>query len=134
MGEMDPQKVARLLAGRLSAIVPQGFHVEADEAMIWFTADEGRFPGQQGIYQVGPAGMDVGQYSADQVVGMAFDALDYLQDFVDEASHDPWPGKRRPPKPRAEIRGGMLHFWYGEGDDVVLECDPIPVADLMSSG
>jgi len=132
MSEMDPQNFARLLAVRLSTIVPEGFHVEATETMIWFTADEGRFPGQQGNYHVGSAGIDVGQYSQNEVVGMAINALDYLQDFVDEASHDPWPGKRRPPKPRAEIRGAMLHFWYGEGDDVVLECDPIPVADLVS--
>jgi hypothetical protein len=41
------------LADRLAAIVPAGFHVEARDGMLWYSADPGRFPGQQGDYRTG---------------------------------------------------------------------------------
>jgi hypothetical protein len=46
----------------------------------------------------------------DQVTSIAMQALDELQDYVDEASHDPWPGMRTPLRPFAETRSGILHL------------------------
>jgi hypothetical protein len=125
-----------ILADRLAAIVPSGFHVWASDGMLWYSAEAGRFGGQQGDGLVGQAGTDVrtnyggyGQDEADNLVGMAIQALDELQDYIDEAIHDPWPGTRTPPRPRAEVRGSMLHLWYGQrdNDDVVLACEPTPL-------
>jgi hypothetical protein len=56
-------------------------------------------------------------------------ALDALQDYIAEATHDPWPGERTMPEPHAEVRGSMLHLWYGAADDVVLACQPMPLAE-----
>lgn len=134
---MDPDILTRLLADRLSRIAPDGFHVEAAGGMLWYSADEGRFPGQQGLFQAGKSGTYVrdnfslhGETPEDHVVGVARQALDELQDYVDEASHDPWPGDRRVPRANAEIRDAVLHLWYGEQDEVVLACEPISLGDL----
>ncbi len=124
---------AALLADRLAAIVPAGFRVEARDGWLWYSADRGRFPGQHGDYCVGQVAMDVtasfgadGEPDAD-LVGPAVQALDELQDYVSEATHDPWPGTRSQPGPHARIRDSMLHLGYGDPDVPVLACDPIPL-------
>ncbi len=72
--------------------------------------------------------------SNGSATGVAAQALDELQDYIDEASHDPWPGTRTPPRPFAEMRGAELHLWYG-GPDVnspaILACQPIPLAQIQ---
>jgi len=70
----------------------------------------------------------------DNIVGVAVQALDELQDYVDEATHDPWPGTRTQPRPHGRIRGSMLHLWYGEPDHIVLACEPVPLADILRPG
>ena len=60
-------------------------------------------------------------------------ALDELQDVIDEATHDPWPGDVTPPRAFAQVRVDMLHLRYGGpdiSDDAVLACEPIPLASL----
>ena len=52
---VDVDRLTAILADRLSAIVPAGFHVEADDGMLWYSADQGSFPGQSGDYRVGRA-------------------------------------------------------------------------------
>jgi hypothetical protein len=48
------------------------------------------------------------------------------------ATHDPWPGTSSQPRPCAQIRGPELHLWYSEHDNVVLACQPIPLADVLN--
>jgi hypothetical protein len=134
---MNPDDLARLLADRLQRIVPPGFHVAAADGWLWFSSDEGRFPGQDNSYRVGRAGTSVrgnfalhGDTLEDHVVGTSRQALDDLQDYVDEASHDPWPGRVRPPEARAEIRASFLHLWFADSGTVVAECEPIHL-DLL---
>ncbi len=139
--DIDADRLTEILADRLGAIVPDGFHVRAADGMLWYSADQGRFPGQLSNFRVGMAGTYVrdnleahGQTAARQAAGVAAQALDELQDYVDEASHDPWPATRTPPRPFAEVRGGVLHLWYGESDvagPVVLACEPIPLAQIL---
>ena len=137
---VDPDRLTEVLAGRLAAIVPDGFYVRGMDGMLWYSAEAGRFPGQLGDYHVGGSGTYVRDNleaceetgtPEQAVASVAWWALDQLQDFVDEASHDPWPGERTPPHPYAEIRDRALHLWYG-GDDstspVVLACEPVPLA------
>jgi hypothetical protein len=134
---VDPDDLLELLADRLRRIVPEGFHVDASEGMLWYTCDDGRFPGQLNDYRVGRSGTYVrtsfprhGETLEDHINGVSRQALDELQDYVDEASHGPWPGAQRPPSPHAEIRQGSLHLWFGHDGQVDLACEPIPVDGL----
>jgi hypothetical protein len=140
---VDSDKLTAALAVRLAAIVPDGFEVRASDGMLWYTCAPGRFPGQLNNYRGDSSGTHVrnnfeacqeSSSDADSAAWMARWALDELQDFVDEATHDPWPGTSRPPKPHGQVRGEMLHFWYG-GEDVsdepVLVCEPIPLVSLQ---
>jgi hypothetical protein len=139
--DVDVERLTLVLAGRLAAIVPAGFSITARDGMLWYAAEAGRFPGQSGNYQVGYSGTCVrdnygahGETAEERLTGVAAQALDELQDFVDEATHDPWPGDRTPPRAYAQVRGHALHLWYGgpdTGSDVVLACEPIPLADLQ---
>ena len=138
---VDPDKLAVILAARLAAIVPDGFHVRASDGMLWYTYDAGRFPGQLNRYDAGGAGTYVrnnfyaqeDSSDADRIAWVGRQALDELQDVIDEATHDPWPGTLRPPRPYGQVRGERLHLWYGGpdiSDDPVLACEPIPLASL----
>jgi hypothetical protein len=138
---MDADSLTALLAGLLAAIVPAGFHVQARDGMLWYSADQGRFPGQQGDYRTGQAGTYVrdnlaayGDADADGVTRVAAQALDELQDYVSEATHDPWPGTRAQPRPYARIRDSMLHLGYGDPDAPVLACAPMPLSALNRPG
>ena len=78
-----------------------------------------------------------GQTAGGRIAGVAAQALDELQDHVDEATHGPWPGERTPPLAYAEVRDAVLCLWYGEpgaGGRVVLRCDPIPLAGIQPGG
>lgn len=132
---MDTDGLVRALADRFRAVVPDGFHVTSgSDGTVWFSCDEGRFRGQLGNFQPGTAGtplrhnlLTVAGTPAERISAAARQALDDLQDYVDEASHEPWPGIRRPPSARAQVRDGVLHCWYVDGNTVVLELDPVPL-------
>ena len=138
--DVDIDRFALILAERLAAIVPAGFSVTARDGMLWYSAGPGMFPGQRGDYRVGSSGTYVranfgvhGETAEEQLAGLAAQALDELQDYVDEATHEPWPGTRAQPQARAGIRGQALHLWYGGPEletDTVLACEPIPLAEL----
>jgi hypothetical protein len=128
-----------ILARHLGAVVPAGFYVKAADGMLRYTCDEGRFPGQQGNYHCGEVGIFVrgnfglhGETEADNIVGAATAALDALQDYVSEATHDPWPGTRSQPSPYARISGRTLQLGYGDPGDVVLGCAPIELTDVAA--
>jgi hypothetical protein len=140
--DVDVDKLTVILAERMAAVVPDGFHVRADDGMIWYSADEGRFPGQGGDYHPGTAGTYVrdnfyahGQSDEDRISGVAEHALSELQDYIGEATHDPWPGQRTQPHARATVRNRTLLAWYGgtdpDGSGVVLACDPVLLSDLQ---
>jgi hypothetical protein len=82
---VDVDALTALLADRLVAIVPAGFGVRAGDGVLWYSAGEGSFPGQQGDCRVGRSGthvrVNVGVYGdtdADNLVGLAVQALDEL--------------------------------------------------------
>ena len=138
--DVDADRLTEALAGRLAAIVPDGFHVRAADGMLWYSSEAGRFPGQLSNYQVGASGTYVrvnfeayDETTKDPAAHVAAQALSELQDYVDEASHEPWPGSSTPPRPFAEVRGPALHLWYGWPDitsPAVLACEPIPLAQI----
>ena len=134
-GSVDVDGLVEELADRFRSVVPDGFHVAVgSDGIVWFSCDDGRFPGQRGDFKPGTAGthlrsnlLTVPGTDAERVVMAVRQALDDLQDYIDEASHEPWPGRHRPPRARAEVREGLLHCWYVDGGDVVLELDPVPL-------
>jgi hypothetical protein len=136
---VDADRLVALLADRLAGIVPDGFRIEADGAMLRFSAEEGRFPGQSGSYHVGTAASSVRNNFevragtvADRLIGVCVQVLDELQDYVSEATHDPWPGRTAQPTPQAQIHQAELRLWYGgpQGRQAVLACEPIPLTAL----
>ena len=77
-----------------------------------------------------------GESAKDRFAGVARQALDELQDYVGETTHDAWPGENSPPTAYAEVRGALLHLWYGGADiagEIVLACEPVPIAQLRSA-
>ena len=131
----DIDRLTSLLADRLAAIIPDGFHIEATDGMLRYSCDDSRFPGQLGNYHVGTAGTYIRvNFESRGLTEVAEQALDELQDYIDEATRDPWPGDRTPPRPHAQIRDGALHMWYGGADPIaqaVLACEPIPLSELQ---
>jgi hypothetical protein len=142
--DVDADSLTRMLAERMAAIVPDGFYVAASDGMLWYSAGDRRFPGQLGDYRAGTSGTCVrdnfdahGDTDEERIVGAAAQALDELQDYVSEATHDPWPGKRAQPQAHAKIQGPVLRLWYGQPDvsnHAELECEPIPLASIQHPG
>jgi hypothetical protein len=128
---IDPDQLNQVLAQRLGAVVPDGFHIEAAEGMLRYSADT----------QVGTAGTYVrdnfavhGETDEERAGGVTAQALDELQDYISEATRDPWPGQRAQPQARAQVRDGVLFAWYegpGSPSGAVLEMEPVPLADLQ---
>jgi hypothetical protein len=103
---VDADRLTEVLAQRFDEVTPDAIHVTADDGMLW--------------------------YSSDDLVSVTEQILDQLQDFVSEATTDPWPGTGRQPEPHGEIRDGALHLWYGAPDDVKLTIPPIDTAEIIS--
>jgi hypothetical protein len=67
----------------------------------------------------------------DSLAATAWAVLDRVQDAIAEATAEPWPNERRRlPSSRAEIRDGALHLRYEDAEGVVLELEPIPLAEV----
>ena len=138
-GTMDLDHFAALLADRLSAIVPAGFCVTAGGGMLWYS-EQGESPVGPEEYRFG-SGTYIreffnayGESDRERVVGAAVRALDELQDYISESTHDPWPGATRQPSPHGRISGSSLHLWYEDQGNVLLYCDPIQLTDVGFQG
>src|SRR5580700_4031652 len=134
---MNLDHLTAVLARRLSVIVPAGFHVVAEDGMLWYSAEQGRFPGQSGDCRAGRAGTYIranydvyGASDEENVVGVAVQALGELQDYISEATHTPWPGTTSQPSPHGRIVDSHLDLWFGDQDNVTLACEPIQLTDL----
>jgi hypothetical protein len=128
---MDAASFAKVLADRFQAVVPAGFHVRADRAMLWFEQDKG----------VGFCGGSAGSHAVesffsttveepleDRATQAAWFALNDLQDYVDEEATEPWPGQRTPPPAHAAVRAGKLHMWFGDEGKADLILGPIDLS------
>ena len=71
----------------------------------------------------------------DGVQVAAFAMLNGLQDILSEELKESWPidrtrGRSYMAPPQVEVRGDVLHLWYGEPGQSVLEIGAIPVGPL----
>jgi hypothetical protein len=134
------ESFTRLLATRLSVIVPSGFPFEVRDGTLHGSRDRWwggvsfdmqrlwrmfgpQFPGAPAWY--------AGGYE-ERLVLLTDYVLDGVQDGVSEATGDAWPGTTEHPPSYAEVRDGILHFGYGDPAAPVLECEPILLSDLVS--
>jgi len=143
---VDVKNLTALLAAGLDAKVPAGFRVKADDGKLLYSADEERFPAQHGHHHARRSDTNVrrifalhGKTDEDRIVGTAVQVLDDLRDYIQASGHDSWPVAGNPPRSHAQIRASVLHLWYGDHDNVVLECEPIqvpgvPDAECQGSG
>src|SRR5262249_24440110 len=123
---MEPEHLAQLLAERLNKIAPPGFHVLAGDGMLLYSATgSARRVGTSGTYI--RANLDYSQPSAERIRLVSEQALDEFQDYIAEATAEPWPGTGQVPRAHAEVRGSRLHLWYGSADAPVLQCSPIDI-------
>jgi len=126
---VDAVRISELLADHLDAVVPDGIRVRAVNGMLWYSADRvGVRSGSAGSYI--EANLHNGDSDEERLARCCEMVLSQLQDFVDEATAEPWPGGLRPPKPRAEVRDGLLRLWWEDEENVVVEWQPIDIRDL----
>jgi hypothetical protein len=125
---VDADRLTEALAARFDEVTPAGIHVTADDGMLWYSCDFDR--GRAGSYVRNLLGT-AGEPDEEDVVRAAVQILDQLQDFVSEATSDPWPGTRRQPVPEGRIRDGALHLWYGEQGAIKLTVPPVDLADII---
>jgi hypothetical protein len=113
----------------MQAAVPVGIGVTVRQDMVLFDA--------AGLGQGGTAGtyacqwIHLGEGEQDELIVEACRrALDDLEDFVDEATTEPWPADRgQPPRPAARIKGQTVRLWSREAEQPVLELEPVPLED-----
>jgi hypothetical protein len=118
----------------MQEVVPDGITVEWDpeKSMLWFRAI-----GQAGAVRGGgsyaPRSLLLETFGSieGRITGACRGALDDLQDFVDEATTEPWPGTKVVPVPGALIHGGQVHLWYGDIEEPALRLRPIPLEDPL---
>ena len=121
---MDASFLAQELARRMREVVPSGIRVTTEEDMLWFESDS--YSGKAGSYAC--QWLYKGDGEPERLLTDAcWHALDDLQDFVDEATTEPWPGERTPPKAHARLENGSVILWFGDAEtpDLVLESLPI---------
>jgi hypothetical protein len=121
---MDAFFLAQELARRMREVVPSGIKVTTEKDMLWFESDS--YSGKAGSYAC--QWLYKGDGEPERLLTDAcWHALDDLQDFVDEATTEPWPGERTPPKAHARLENGSVILWFGDAEtpDLVLESLPI---------
>jgi hypothetical protein len=113
---MNAERLAILIAYRLSRIVPEGFDITSSGGMTWYSC---RSHGKSGTHVQANIGV-YGYTDEENAIGIGIQALGELQDYVSEATGSPWPGMSRQPVPRGQIRGSSLYLWYDDAGSTVL--------------
>jgi hypothetical protein len=105
-------------------VVPPGIGITVEGDTLRFTS----------AWRSGTAGtyacqwLYQGQGEGERVLAEACRrALDDLQDFVDEATTEPWPGSRTVPEAGTRIEDRKVLLWYGDRGAPVLLLEPLPV-------
>jgi hypothetical protein len=108
---MDTEILARELCDRMREVVPSGIGVSTEGDFLVFRS--GRSAGRSGSYACAWVQRGTGSMS-ERVREAARLAFSDLQDFVDEETTEPWPGRTFPPVPSARIDAGNVIVWFGD--------------------
>jgi|SRR5450759_2519861 len=122
---MDSRRLALELASRMRDIVPEGVTVTVEGDLLRF--------GNRGTARAGSYGcqwINGGQGSIEDLTVRASElALNDLQDFVTEATTEPWPGSGSPPCPGARLEGRLIELWFADHDHPDAQLRPLPLDD-----
>lgn len=124
---MNGREFSAILASRFQAIVPIGFTVSDRDGLLEYAGDpaitRNRRAGSYASETFDLMAESVPQEERAVLAGQQ--ALDELQDYIDEQLMEPWPGARVPPRAHAEVRGRLLFLCFEADGEPVLECEPI---------
>jgi hypothetical protein len=134
-GDVDVAALADAFANRLRVVVPYAFRVSGDRAMVLVRDWKG--DGAGGIDMAYHASSPQNGSGADRVRAAAASALRNAQEDLTMVTTDPWPqhGPGQLPDPHAEITtdGETVRLFYGDATRPVLELEPLPIADVLST-
>jgi hypothetical protein len=119
---MDSELLAQELGDRMSEVVPPGIRISVEGDMLVFRSDFGT--GRAGSHACNWLSQGAGTLP-ERVREACQHAFSDLQDFVDEETTDPWPGRRTPPKPFARIENGSVVVWFGDLEAPDLAIRPV---------
>ena len=125
---MNISSFAEAIAQRLDSIVPAGFHVHALDGDLYFSAGSHTFrKGGQAVSRLRENFELNGSTTESRIVRSAEQALDQLQEFVEEESAAPWPSGKDFPAAHAQLREASLFLWFGDAAAPALACAPIDI-------
>jgi hypothetical protein len=120
---VDTVALAHELARRMQDVVPSGIGITVEGDMLWFSSTSHH--GTAGSY--GCQWLSEGEGKREHLLAEACRrALGDLQDFVAEATTEPWPGSGSMPHAGARVQDGSVLLWYGDGDNPVLLLEALP--------
>jgi hypothetical protein len=121
---VTPDELTELLAERLNEIAPPGIQVLAGDGMLHYSA-VGTARAAGGAATFVTDNLDASLPLPQRLRQVGELALDEFQDYVDEATTQPWPGSVGVPPAHAEVHGSQLYLWYGPAEAPIAECRPI---------
>lgn len=135
---MDLRKLATALTAALRPVMPSNMQVYTDGATVVVRAEGVGVAGgpthidlqQVAWFDLGIVPVPDARKEREMLVGAVLVVLEQVQEFVAEATTEPWPGERSMPPPHASISHGHIHCRYGSAARPVLTLRPIPLATL----
>jgi hypothetical protein len=122
------------LADRLRAIAPTGLEVEVREEGLVVFRLVGTYPGGT---DVATATSEPTIDPAEAIQIAAWNALNDFQDYLSEASTEPWPsvkgldGRWEIANPQTETSDGKVRMWFGERQKPVLRVADLDVVEFV---
>jgi hypothetical protein len=124
MLHVSSHDLAVALARRLDDVAPVGITVRADDSGLAVLHD-GQLVGISGA----PAILETVEAlhePAENLETAVRAALSAVQDYIAEATTEPWPGTGgRQPNPDARLEANSISMWFGSEDAPVLRLTPI---------
>ena len=125
---VDGTQLAKVLAERLSEVLPDGFSITSEGHNLWLDAPDG-FGNSAWAGAVDEDPTDFSLYP-----GAARVVLSSIQDGVSLTLREFWPlvqvdGRRQMAMPGAKVVGDSLVFWYGSEDAPAIRFRPIKLTD-----
>jgi hypothetical protein len=117
------RRFAAELADRLNEVVPAGFAVTADDVSVELRRD-GQFVASTDMAELVQDSENLDDLPANLETA-ARAIMSNIQDWIADATSDPWPGIRSQPNPSASVQDHQLHMWFGDADGQVLSLRPL---------
>ena len=125
---LSPDRLAKALAARLDAVVPDSISVRANGDGVGVYDPE--WWGDSVIADI--AGTEDGRSITERVEAAAVAIMDATQDKVMESTKEQWPlGPAGAANPDARVVGHELHLWFGDEAAPVLRLQPVDLNELV---